>query len=171
MKINKSQTLESLLNIVKTPVRLYKNNKYVNLNANVLVAAYPSIQAATCVSSAMSSSGYCNSAIATGSAVADWATYIPIHIGFHYLSKKQNFKYKNGKLNKKAFWNDVRKVYLTQIPSIALFYLMAGPLQYGLMKAGMEANTSILTSYWGTLIATRALHSYNYWRMENSKNK
>jgi len=165
-KLDAEKGLETLVSLVKKPYRLYRDNKYVNLNANILTAAYPSIQAAVCASSVMSSRGYCDGAIATGAALVDWAAYIPVHMTLHYLSKRHKFKDETGKLNKKEFWKDIGKVYLTQIPSIALFYILATPLQYGLMKAGFEADSANLLSYWGTLVATRSLHTYNYWNLQ-----
>jgi len=158
--------LETIVETAKIPYNLYRDNKYVNLNANVLAASYPSIQAATLASSAMENAGCSNGAISCGAAAVDLAAYIPIHMGLHYLSKRNHFRDEKGKLNKKDFWKDVGKVYLTQIPSIALFYIMATPLHYGLMKAGFEADDANLLSYWGTLLATRTLHTYNYWKLQ-----
>lgn len=157
--------LEAIVNVAKIPYDLYRNNKYVNLNTNVLAAAFPSIQAATCASSKMSSLDCSKRTIAAGAAVIDWAIYIPVHITLHYISKGHKFRNQKGRLNTKEFWKDVGKVYLTQVPSIALFYVTAAPLQYGLMKAGFQADNANLISYWGTLIATRSLHTYNYWKL------
>ncbi len=160
--------LENIVSAMKKPLELYKNNRYVNLNANVLAAAYPSIKVASLASDSMSSQGCTEGGIVCGAAIVDWLAYIPIHIGLHYLSKRHQFEDKKGNLDKKSFWKDVSRVYLTQLPSIALFYAMAGPLHYELMELGMKADNANMLSYWGTLIATRALHTYNYYRTQKS---
>lgn len=163
--------LEVLVETALIPYALYKKNPYVNLNVNVLAAAYPSIQAASGTSFAMEANGFSREEISFGAAVVDWLVYIPIHIGLHYFSKREQFKDENGKLKQREFWGDVGKVYLTQIPSIALFYVLAAPLHYGFMKAGLKAEDANLLSYWGTLVATRALHTHNYWKMRKNEQK
>lgn len=155
--------LETLVKAAKKPVDLYRNNKLVNLNVNVLAASYPSIAAAAYTSEIMEKEGFCDFGTSVGAGIVDWAAFIPIHILLHYKSKRHQFTNENDKLDKKKFWKDVRRVYKTQLPSIALFYAMAGPIQYTLMKDGMDGESANLLSYWGTLIATRALHSWNYY--------
>ncbi len=164
------KSLDLIVNAIKWPTRIYKNNRLVNINANVLAAAYPSIEAAAQTSRCMKEYGCGDGAITTGAAAADWLAYIPVHIGLHYLSNRKKFSDEQGKLKKKEFWKDVEKVYWTQIPSIVLFYIMASPAQYALMKTGMDADSANRASFWGTLVVTRALHTYNYWKASKKNN-
>lgn len=134
--------------------------KIVNLNVNVLLAAYPSIEAASSASSAMQNGGYSPEITSLAAATIDWAVYIPIHIGLHYFANREKFRDETGRFQRRAFLRDTGKVYATQLPSIALFYVLAGPLHYAGMRAGLPADTANRVSYWGTLVATRLLHTY-----------
>lgn len=163
--------LEAVVKVARAPYDLYRNNTLVNMNANVLAAAYPSIEAAAQTSRIMQEEGYSEAAVSGGAAAADWLAYIPIHLALHYFSNKKKFTKENGKLDKGSFLKDVGKVYLTQLPSIALFYAMASPLQYGLMKSGLDGGNANRVSFWGTLAATRALHTFNYWNIGRKEAK
>lgn len=156
--------LEEIAKIAKAPYNLYKNNKLININANVLAAAYPGIEAAAYISKRMEETGFSDSATSAGAIAADFVVYVPVHLGMHYLSNKGKFKNEENTFDSRSFWKDTGMVYLTQLPSIGLFYFIAGPLQYGLMKAGLEAETANRISFWGTLAATRAVHTLNYWQ-------
>jgi hypothetical protein len=152
--------MKTLENIVKKTLGVYKNNRLVNINANVFAAAAPSILAASGVSGLLEHNGYSPETIATVAAITDWAVYIPVHVGLHYKANRGQFIDEDGNFQRKSFWKDVGHVYATQIPSIALFYPIAGPLHYGIMKltniGGALANQ---LSYWGTMIVTRAIHT------------
>jgi len=148
--------LESL---VKKTVDVYKNNRIVNINANTLIAAAPSIAAAGGCSELMEYLGSSEEAIAIGAAITDWVTYIPIHIALHYATNKERFVEEDGNFNRKEFAKDVGHVYLTQLPSIGLFYAMAGPLHYFLMAKNLGSGVANQVSYWGTMIATRTVHT------------
>ncbi len=149
----------------------YRTNGYINLNLNTILAAVPSIQAAKEAGNFASMHGLSQEAIPWISAAADWLTYIPIHIGLHYVSNKEKFECEDRTFSSRAFWQDTRKTYTTSIPSIALFYVAAGPLHYILMKpqsvfgenapSGLEEGTAAQIAYWSVLLLTRAVHTYN----------
>lgn len=166
-KSDAKKGLESILNAARGSLNLYRNNRYVNMNANVLAAAFPSIEAAARTSCCLEAAGCSKEAITAGAVAADWLAYIPVHIGLHYWSNRERF-ISEGKFDTSAFWKDVGRVYFTQIPSIVFFYVMASPFQYGLMQVEMCADTANRVAFWGTLVATRTLHTYNFWRVQNS---
>jgi len=148
-----------LENLLTKAVDMYKNNRIVNINANVLLAAAPSIAVATGVSEVMDNMGCSNQAIVLGAAISDWVAFIPIHVGLHYRTNREQFTYENGEFDRSAFARDVAHVYVTQLPSIGLFYAMAGPLHYYLMAKNIGAVASNQISYWGTMVATRVVHT------------
>lgn len=37
------------------------------------------------------------------------------------------------------------------------------------MRSEFNASDANLISYWGTLIATRTLHTYNYWKLQKKE--
>ncbi len=149
----------NLEEITDKAVKAYKNNRLLNVNANIIAAAFPSIAAATGMSELMEYYGYPDGAIATAAAITDWVIYIPIHIGLHYKTNKEEFIDNQGDFQKKEFIKDVANLYVTRIPSIALFYVMAGPLHMYLMTKELGSGLANQISYWGTLAATRTVHT------------
>ena len=148
---------------------LYKKNRYVNMNANVLLASAPDIEAGGLASKCLANAGCSPLPVTLGANVVSWLAYLPVHMGLHYASNRQRFKQEDGSFDQRAFWKDVAQVYKTQIPSILLFYALASPAQYLLTRAGMDAHTAQRATYWGTLGLTRAVHTYNYWADRNGK--
>ena len=63
------------------------------------------------------------------------------------------------------------KIYKTYIPSIVLFYAIAGPVHNLCLKLGLDGDSATNTSYWGTMMITRALHTYNLWRADKKDKK
>ena len=146
--------------IVKKAIDVYKNNRIVNINSNILAAAAPSILAATGMSELLEYQGCSEGTIATAAAVTDWAVYIPVHVGLHYRSNKERFIDNDGYFQRKAFAKDVAHVYATQLPSIGLFYAMASPFHYYLMKScELASGVANQISYWGTMVVTRLVHT------------
>ena len=153
------------------PYRLYKNNRYVNMNVNVLAAASPSITIASFASKYFKNSAISNLENSVLTATIDWAVYIPVHIGLQYFSNKDKFRKEDGTIDAKAFAKDVLKIYTTYIPSIILFYAVAGPAHNLCLKLGMDGNTATQISYWGTMTITRALHTYNLLKADKRNTK
>ena len=104
-------------------------------------------------------------------AATDWAAYIPVHVGLQYYSNREKFRDENGHVNIKAFTKDMLKIYKTYIPSIFLFYAIAGPAHNLCLKLGLDGDSATNTSYWGTMMITRALHTYNLWRADKKDKK
>ena len=131
--------------------------KDVNVNVNILAAAAPSIEAASRISGYLQQAKYGDDVISAAAAITDWAAFIPIHIALHYIANKDNFQNVEKTFDKNVFLKDTGHVYLTMLPSIGLFYLIATPLQYALLKLDVSADTANRLAYWGTMVGTRAV--------------
>lgn len=156
----------SLDKLVSGAMEVYRNNRIVNVNANVLLASYPGIEAAAQMSGAMERLGSPEETTALVAAAVDWLVYVPVHLALHYAANKERFV-EGGRFSAKKLLKDAAHVYLTQIPSILAFYALAGPLHYALMDGvrmgerlySCTASAANRISYWTTLVATRTLHT------------
>ena len=160
---DKKGKLESIVDktigICKNAIDIYQNNRMININMNILAASVPSIYAAGKISSLMQNHGYTEKSIAIAAILTDWLLYLPVNTYMHYKTNKDQFiKKSDNTFDKKEFVKDLAKVYTTMIPSIVLFYAVAGPLHYYLMTKKISAGLANQLSYWGTLLTTRAVH-------------
>jgi hypothetical protein len=140
--------------------KLYAN-RYANVNLNVILASIPGIVAAREVSDYLQDTDVSNTLNAVASGAADWFVYLPLHLWLHYASNRDAFMKKSipSTLDHKLFWKDAAHVYATQIPSITLFYTLAGPAQKMLLDCGFDGRDATVYSYGGVLVLTRAVHT------------
>ena len=157
-------------NVIRYPYQIYKNNSYVNMNANFIAAVFPSITAAGLASEHFRNIGFSNLENTIATAIVDWGVFIPINIGLQYFSNKNKFLNDKSDLDIKAFAKYMSKIYRTQIPSILTFYLIAGPAHNLFLKFGMSGEAATHASYWTVLTVTRTMHTYTLWK-EDKKNK
>ena len=87
-----SKTYSTVKDAASYPYKLYKNNRYVNMNINVLAAAFPSITAASLVSYYFKSHGMGDLENSIITAATDWAAYIPVHVGLQYYSNREKLR-------------------------------------------------------------------------------
>jgi len=166
-RLNKSYV--AVKGVVSFPYRLYKNNRYVNMNVNVLAAASPSITIASLASEYFKMSGFSNLENSVVTAATDWAVYIPVHVGLQYFSNREKFRDEKDHMNLTAFTKDMLRIYKTYIPSILLFYVIAGPAHNLCLHLGMDGDSATTASYWSTMLITRALHTYNLYKSDNKE--
>ncbi|MFH1589300.1 MAG: hypothetical protein ABIB43_01915 [archaeon] len=149
----------ALDNIVRKAIDIYKNNRVVNINLNVVAGSIISFGFASGMSEFMAYQGQPDAVIATAAAITELVTYFPILVGLHYNANKEEFTNEEGIFNKKAFWKDVGKFYLTNAPVMGLFYVMAVPFHDFLMGKGFRPGVANQMAYWGTMVVTRSFHT------------
>lgn len=150
---------KSLEEIVQKSVNLYKNNRFVNINLNILVAGVPAFAAVGVVSKIMECYEYSKSAIAGAALVADLAVYFPVQSILHFYTNRNQYLNEYGNVNKKLYVKDLCHVYATKLPVWAVTIPLCPVLQYYLMRKGMGSVESSQVAYWGMTFATRIAHS------------
>src|SRR3989338_5908663 len=149
--------------IISKTTEMYKTNRFVNINLNVLAAAAPAFIAAGIVSEIFSYAQYSKEAIAVAGLVADMIVYFPLQGFLHYRVNREQYLDED-EVNVKKGIKDFAHLYATKIPARAVMLPIAPILQYNLMDQGIGAGVASQISYWGLTLVTRTIHSIIGWR-------
>ncbi len=150
---------KSLEEIVQKSVNLYKNNRFVNINLNIIAAGAPAFAAAGAASRIMEYFQYSKGAIAGVALAADLAVYFPVQSILHFYANRSQYLDEKGIVNKNTYVKDLCQVYATKLPIWAITIPLCPVLQYYLMRKGMGSVEASQVAYWGMTFATRTAHS------------
>jgi hypothetical protein len=157
--------------IIEKTKDLYKNNRLVNVNANVLIAVAPAFLAAGVASDMMGSYQFSKEAIAVGALAADLSVFFPVQGYLHYRANKEQYLADDGEVNRNKVVKDLTHLYGTTIVSSAPLLAALPVAQYGLMAVGYSPVAASQITYWGATVITRVIHSIIGWRTGLFKKK